>query len=190
MIKASPKLVDIYEMNLRKPPRWFKGDIYPRKIVRWALQPFRDPGPRGLSMVTDNLARGLTRLGVSCRAHRHAWRSGPGAYVGIIRGPIDLCRKIAERVPCAIGPGVLHAPQEWPDMFTASQATCFVQACEWAADIFRPVYGERVKVWPVGIDTQRLAPLPTNTKGSTSWSMTSAAGPTRRRDGVSLNLAR
>lgn len=30
---------------------------------------------------------------------------------------------------------------------------------------FRPVYGERVKVWPVGIDTERLAPLPTDPKG-------------------------
>src|ERR1035438_3316769 len=164
MIKSRPVLVDIYEIDPREPPRWFKGDIYPRKILRWALRPFRDPGPRGLSMVTDNVVRGLTGLGVSCRVQRRAWRSRPGAHVGIIRGPIDLCRKIAERVPCAIGPGVLHAPQEWPDMFTASKATCFVQACDWAADLFRPVYGERVKVWPVGIDSERIAPLASDPK--------------------------
>jgi glycosyltransferase involved in cell wall biosynthesis len=157
-------LVDLYEMAPCEPSRWIKGDIHVRKIVRWALKPFRDPGPRGLSMVTDNLVLGLNRLGVSCRVHRHARRSRPGAHVGIIRGPTELCRKIAERVPCAIGPGGIYASQEWPEMFTKSRAICFVQACEWAADIFRPVYGERVKVWPVGIDTERLAPLPSDPK--------------------------
>jgi len=157
-------LVDIYEIAQHEPPRWFKGDLYPRRVVRWALQPFRDPGPRGLSMVTTNLVKGLTKLGMSCRVHRHAWRSRPGAHVGIVRGPIDVLRKIAERVPCVIGPGSVRAPQEWPDMFTAYRTSSFVQACDWAANIFRPAYGERVKVWPVGIDTERLAPLRTDPK--------------------------
>jgi hypothetical protein len=116
-------------------------------------------------MVTNNLKLGLARLGVSCRVHRHAWcRSRPTAQVGIVRGPIDQCRKIAERVPCVIGPGDLYSPQQWPDMFKASKAICLVQACEWAADVFRPVYGDRVKVWPVGIDTDSLQPSASDTK--------------------------
>ena len=48
----------------------------------------------------------------------------------------------------------------WEAMFAETQAVFHLQASEWAADVFRRRWGARVRVWPVGIDTDAWKPTP------------------------------
>jgi glycosyltransferase involved in cell wall biosynthesis len=52
----------------------------------------------------------------------------------------------------------MNAPSEWPDLFTNSNAIYNVQNCEWAAAIYRPIHGNRVRVWSMGVDHVKYAP--------------------------------
>ena len=144
------------------PPRWFRGDQTLRQIIRTLLRPLRGRGPAGLDKVTLNLGLGLRKLEVSYEVKRKASTNEmSGAIFGILHGPIEACRQLAQLGPCVIGPGVLNAAVEWPDLFTNSRAIYCVQNCEWAANMYRPLYGDRVKIWKMGIDHERYAPDPT-----------------------------
>jgi hypothetical protein len=162
--KGRPRHVDIYDIPAKEPDRWFPGDIHLRKFIRKVLSPWRKRPPSGLSKVATNLSLGLTRLGISNRVHRRPSEPRPGALVAVTHAPVEAARQIAARHRCVIGPGVLQVPDEWPDMFTNSRAICYIQACDWQADVFRRLYGPRVAVWPVGIDTEDARPMSTDPK--------------------------
>jgi len=146
------------------PARWFPGDQYPRALARRVLRRRPEPVPSGFSVVARNLSRGLDRIGRRHGLHTRADPPPPGRPFGILHGPIDAVRELAARGPCVVGPGVLSAPEQWPTMFTDTEAALHVQASPWAADLFGRAWPERVRVWPVGIDTGAWAPDPAAAK--------------------------
>ena len=140
------------------PPRWVPGDQHARLFVRRLRGKQIEAMGSGLSMRARNLSLGLRKIRQPHVLHTDAAPPPRGVPVGIIHGPVDAIREIAARAPCLTGCGVLSAPEQWPDMFAETQAVFHLQASEWAADLFRRRWGPRVRVWPVGIDTDRWKP--------------------------------
>jgi hypothetical protein len=140
--------------------RWLPGDQYPRMLARALLRPWRGRPPGGLAKVTQNLCLGLDQIGQPYRLQTQPVLPPPGARVGILHGPIDQVRKVATQRRCVTGVGVLDFPDQWPAMLQETQIAFHLQACEWAAAYYRPYFGDRVRLWTVGIDTEGCRPQP------------------------------
>ena len=160
-------LPELHLYDLRPPeperpamgPRWVWGDQYARAAVRRVRgRSSPRPIPSGFSVVARNLCLGLRKIRQPHVLHTRPDRPPRDAPVGIIHGPIDEVRELASYQPCVTGVGVLGAPEHWPAMFTDTKAVFHLQACEWAADHFRRCWGNRIRVWPVGIDTRAWKP--------------------------------
>lgn len=162
MMRSQP--IYLYDIAFPETPRWIPGDQYIRKEVRRLLQPLRGKPPGGLAKVTTNLLLGLQKLGVEYQLQRRVEHPPKDQVVGILHGPKSLCEQVAKAGKCIVGPGILNSPQEWRDLFTDSPAVFNIQNCEWAAAMYRPVYGDRVKIWAMGIDHEKYAPRSTDSK--------------------------
>lgn len=158
--------VDLYAIPPDEPSRYFPGDIELRRWIRRALEPIRDRPPNGLTKVALNLAAALQSEGYNAMVHSRFCKPRQGAYVGIVNAPPRLARFIAERADCLVGPGVLNVPDDWPDIFdTKYNVKAYLQACDWQANVFRTIYpADKVRVWPVGIDTEYYKPMNTDEK--------------------------
>jgi hypothetical protein len=55
-------------------------------------------------------------------------------------------------------------PSEWPTLCDDYPVKQYLQHSAWANDIYRPYFGDRCGIWPVGIDTDAWAPHPDNHK--------------------------
>lgn len=150
----------LYDLAAVDEPRWIPGDQYPRALIRTLLRPWRGRPPGGLAKVTQNLCLGLDQIGQPWRLHRKPQLDRSPDPVGILHGPPDQVRLVARARPCVTGVGVLDFPDQWPTLFTDTRAAFHLQACEWAAAYYRPVFGDRIRIWPVGIDTETLSPQP------------------------------
>lgn len=158
------RTVHLYDLLPPGRHRWIPGDQYPRALVRTLLRPFRGRPPGGLAKVTKNLGLGLDRLGQPWRLHHQPDLPSGDDLVGILHGPLEQVRAVARARRCVTGVGVLNFPDEWPTMFQDTQVKLHLQSCEWAADYYRPAFGDRIRVWAFGIDADRYAPRPTVAK--------------------------
>lgn len=150
--------VHLYDLPPPATDRWLPGDRYPRSLIRLGLLPWRGRGAGGLAKVTENLTLGLDRLGIPWRLHRRPDLAPDDAPVGILHGPIPEVCRVASARRCITGVGVLDFPDQWPTLFQDTRSAFHLQACEWAAAYYRPVFGEKIRIWPVGIDTRACAP--------------------------------
>lgn len=150
----------LYDLRPLSLPRWIPGDQYPRALARALLRPFRGTPPVGLGKITQNLVLGLERLGTPYQLWHGLAPAPAGSPVAILHGPIPSVRTVAQRGPNITGVGVLNFPDEWPRMFEETQTAFHVQSCDWAADYYRPFFGDRLRVWAVGIDSDTCAPRP------------------------------
>jgi glycosyltransferase involved in cell wall biosynthesis len=152
--------IQLYDLVAPARPRWVAGDQYPRALLRALLRPWRGRPPGGLAKVTRNLCRGLEQIGQPYILHTKPVTPPPGTLVGILHGPPTLVRQVATQSCCVTGVGVLDFPDQWPALFTETRAAFHLQACEWAAAYYRPFFGDRVRIWPVGIETAQYTPRP------------------------------
>lgn len=157
-------MLHLYDLKAPDRPRWLPGDQYPRAFLRTLLRPWRGRPPGGLAKVTQNLCLGLDKIGEPYQLHHRPVLPPVGQPVGILHGPIDQVRLIATERRCITGVGVLDFPDQWPTLFRDTQVVYHLQACEWAAAYYRPYYGDRLRLWPVGIDTDHLVPQPATPK--------------------------
>jgi len=49
-------------------------------------------------------------------------------------------------------------PSEWPDLCETYPIHKYLQHSKWCDDVYRPWFGDRCDIWPVGIDTDEWAP--------------------------------
>lgn len=150
----------LYDLDPPATHRWFPGDQVPRSMARALLRPFRGSPPGGLATVTRNLCLGLEQLRQPWQLHRHPEPAPGHEVIGVLHGPIDQVRIIAKARRCVTGVGVLNFPDEWPNLFEETKALIHLQSCEWAAAFYRPYFGDRVRIWAFGIDTEKHAPRP------------------------------
>lgn len=153
-------MLHLYDLKPADTPRWVPGDQYPRAMLRALLRPWRGRPPGGLAKVTTNLCLGLEQIGQPYVLHRSPVPPPAGALVGILHGPHDLVRRVASAAPCVTGVGVFDFPDQWPSFFADTRAAFHLQACEWAAAYYRPAFRDRLRIWPVGIETGKHRPRP------------------------------
>jgi len=159
-----PKTVHLYDLQPLEHKRWIAGDEYPRALLRTLLKPFRGTPPVGLTKVTQNLTLGLDKIGQPYRLHRRPDLPRDDAPVGILHGPLALVRKVATARRSVTGVGVLNFPDEWPTMLDDTRIAFHLQSCEWAAAYYRPYFGDKVRIFTVGIDAETCAPRPSVAK--------------------------
>ncbi len=140
----------------RRPDRWVPFDRYPRAVVRRLL---RGPGwPGGHMRVFLNLCAGLDRLGVPYRVNDYRPASqSRGSRVrdrqaaGAREDPV----RDADRIRCA---GYDH-PIDNPTLFSDHNIRGVLVPAKWVRQR-EPHWGDKVHVWPVGIDTDGWQPSP------------------------------
>jgi hypothetical protein len=150
--------IHLYDLKAADQPRFMPGDQLPRALVRALLKPWRGRGPGGLAKVTANLCLGLDKIGQPYELHTRSTLPPIGAPVGILHGPLDQVRRVAAQRRCISGVGVLNFADEWPTMFQDTQIAFHLQACEWAAACYQLAFGNRIRIWPVGIETEKFSP--------------------------------
>lgn len=150
--------VTLYDIAPLQQSRWIPGDSHIRKLVRALLRPIRGSTPGGLTKVTNNLVRGIQKLGIPYELHKSSSRKPQSDIIGVLNGPIEKCRELCREYPSLTGPGILNSALQWPELFSETQSIFHLQNCKWAADMYRRHYGERVRIWTMGIDEERYAP--------------------------------
>lgn len=138
------------------PDRWFPLDRYPRRTVRRIVR--GRPRPGGQMMVYLNLVKGLDKLGISYRINdfRYA-RRNPDELACIIGKP-NVLYDHEWRNPILFGASVFSHPLACPDLLERYPVRRVLVPGEWMRKMCEPYYGENVKAWPVGIDTEKWTP--------------------------------
>jgi hypothetical protein len=139
------------------PDRWFSHDKYVRRIVRRLVRGRSRPG--GHAMIAINLMKGLDKLGVPYLLNDHQYiRSHPDEIACIIGKPQVLFENKWKN-PILFGAAVFSHPIEHPDLFkTYPNIQKILVPGEWAGQMFAEFYGDKVAVWPAGIDTDHWKP--------------------------------
>ena len=136
--------------------RWLPLDRYPRRLIRRIVRGKRRPG--GQERVFLDLMAGLDRLNAPYRVndYRHARRH-----------PEELCCVLGKRHvlddepwhnPLLIGPCIHDHPIDDPDLFNRRRIRRILVPGPWMRRMCEPYWGETVKAWPVGIDTELWQP--------------------------------
>jgi hypothetical protein len=82
----------------------------------------------------------------------------PTDRVGVLgRGKTCLTGYKKEN-PIVAGIGLMTHPSEWPDLCQQYPVQKYLQHSAWANEVYKPYYGERCQLWPVGIDTNSWQP--------------------------------
>ena len=138
------------------PDRWLPLDRYPRRVIRRIVRGKRLPG--GQQMVFINLVKGLDKLGVPYRVNdfRHA-RRHPEELACIVGKPHVLFERRWEN-PVLFGASIFSHPLACPDLLERYPVKRVLVPGEWMRDMCEPYYGDAVRAWPVGIDTDEWSP--------------------------------
>jgi hypothetical protein len=143
----------------RKPPetdRWVSGDRWVRPLARRLIR--GKPRLGGVDKVFHNLCLGLDRLGVDYVVNLPFKELNENDRVGVLgRGRYSL-QGYDRPNPIAAGIGLMTHPSEWPTLCDDYPVKTYLQHSEWANDVYRPYYGDRCRIWPVGIDTDTWIP--------------------------------
>lgn len=152
----------LYYVGEPERDRWLPGDRYLRPLARRIL---RGKGhPSGIDKVFLNLASGLRRLGIPYEVNLPFRRLRDDDQVGVIgRGRRSLAGYDRPN-PIVAGVAMMTHPSEWPTLCDEYPVARHLQHCDWANDVYKPYFGARCVVWPVGIDTDAWAPAPGVTK--------------------------
>lgn len=142
--------------------RFIPYDRYPRRWIRRLIRGPHRPG--GQMRVFLNLCKGLDKIGVNYRVndYRYAMRH-PDETVGIIGKPFVL-DKVKWKNPILFGASIFSHPLSDPNLFNRLPVKRMLVPGEWMREMCVPYYGDKVRSWPVGIDTEQWAPDPNTPK--------------------------
>ena len=147
-------------LYFRRPPevdRWFWGDRWLRPIVRRVVRGKHRMG--GLDKVFLNLTLGLREIGQPYLLNLPFERIIAGDRLVFLGVGTECFWGYDRKDPVVAGIGILNHPRECPDLCERYPIVRFLQASEWACELYRPVFGDRCVAWPVGIDTEKWKPL-------------------------------
>ena len=131
--------------------RWVAGDRYLRPTIRRLVR--GAPRMDGIGKVFRNLCAGLDRLGIAYEVNLPFERLAADDRVGVIgRGRAALAGYDRPN-PVVAGIGLMTHPSEWPTLCDDYPIAAYLQHSTWANEIYQPYFGDRCRVWPVGIDT-------------------------------------
>lgn len=142
--------------------RWFPLDRYPRRIIRRLLR--GKPRPGGQMRVFLNLCAGLERIGIPYRVNDYRYIQQHPEEVACIVGKPPVLDKIKWKNPILFGASVFSHPYDDLELLKRLPITKILVPGEWMRKMWEPYYGAQVVAWPVGIDTDRWKPAPTDSK--------------------------
>jgi len=138
--------------------RWFKFDRYPRRIIRRLVRGKQKPG--GVMIISINLMKGLDKIGVPYRFNDYSYIKKHPDEIACIIGKPQLLFDKKWGNPILLGAGIYSHPIECPDLFKRyPNVRRLLVPGKWMQQMFVPYYGDKVKVWPVGIDTDYWQPF-------------------------------
>jgi glycosyltransferase involved in cell wall biosynthesis len=136
--------------------RWLPGDRYVRPTARRIVH--GRPRADAIGKVFRNLCSGLDRLGISYKVNLPFDRLLPDDRIGVIgKGRASLAGYDRPN-PIVAGIGLMTHPSEWPSLCEDYPVVAYLQHSEWASEVYKPYFGDRCRVWPVGIDTDNWRP--------------------------------
>ncbi|HEY0327601.1 MAG TPA: glycosyltransferase family 1 protein [Rhodopseudomonas sp.] len=144
-----------------KEDRWLPGDRHVRSLLRRLL--IGKPQPAGHTRVFLNLCAGLDLLGIRYRVNDYRYIQRHPDELACVIGRRFLLNKIAWKNPILLGVAAYDHPVDAPGLFDRLPIKMVLVPGEWYVDMCRP-YWERVRSWPVGIDTELWAPAPQEQK--------------------------
>ena len=147
----------LYYIREPETNRWFPGDRFLLPIVRRILR--GTPRPSGLDKVFINLRLGLDRLGVPYTVNLPFRQLLPDDRVAVLGRGRHCLDGYTQPNPIVAGIGLMTHPSEWPTLCTDYPVVRYLQHSAWSNELYRPFFGERCAIWPVGIDTQEWRPL-------------------------------
>jgi glycosyltransferase involved in cell wall biosynthesis len=136
--------------------RWIPGDRFFRPLARRVVR--GAPTPGGVDKVFTNLCLGLEKLGVKYEVNLPFDQLRPDDQIGVL-GRGRYCLNGYDRPnPIVAGIGLMTHPSEWPNLCKEYPVATYLQHSRWSNDLYRPFFGERCQIWPVGIDTDSWLP--------------------------------
>ncbi len=142
--------------------RWLPGDRFVRSVVRQLLRGQSRPG--GLDKVFINLRLGLDQLGLPYTVNLPFRQLRPDDRVAVLGRGHHCLDGYTKPNPIVAGIGLMTHPSEWPTLCTDYPVVRYLQHSEWCDAVYRPYFGERCAIWPVGIDTERWQPTAATAK--------------------------
>lgn len=136
------------------PDRWIKYDRYPREFIRRIVRGKTRPG--GVMMVALELMRGLDLLKIPYRFNDYQYaKKHPNELIGVIGKPHLIFEKRFKN-PILFGAGVFSHPIDCPDLFEKyPNVKKMLVPGPWMETMCKPYYHDKVKAWPVGIDSEK-----------------------------------
>lgn len=117
----------------------------------------------GFYVAFDNLVRSLKAAGHTVRINDYKGaRKNATIPIGIAGYPTVLPKIASLKNPKLFGPGDPGLPLETEQAAGALSLKRIIQPCQWFVDVYSPWCGERMVVWPTGIDLGALKPRDPN----------------------------
>lgn len=146
----------LYYVPEPEQDRWVRGDHRVRPLLRRMLR--GRPRMSGVDKVFSNLCLGLDRLAIPYHVNLPFAQLRPEDRVGVL-GRGRHCLQGYDRSNAIVaGVALMTHPSEWPTLCDDYPVARYIQHSEWAAAVYRPYFGSRVAIWPVGIDTDAWIP--------------------------------
>jgi hypothetical protein len=145
----------------RKEPetnRWLPGDRFVRPLVRQLIR--GQPRPGGLDKVFKNLRHGLDLAGIAYHVNPPFRKVRPNDHVAVLGRGRHCLDGYKQPNRIVAGIGLMTHPSEWPTLCEEYPVARYLQHSEWCDRVYRPYFGERCAIWPVGIDTAEWSPRP------------------------------
>jgi glycosyltransferase involved in cell wall biosynthesis len=137
--------------------RWFPLDRYPRRVIRRLVRGKARPG--GHMRVFLNLCAGLDKVGISYRVNDYQYIQQHPKEVACIVGKPHVLDKVEWKNPILFGAAGLSHPCDDPKLLERLTIRAILVPGEWERTMCEPYYGNKVIVWPVGIETDKWKPI-------------------------------
>ena len=155
----------LYYRTAPETDRWLPGDRFVRPLIRRLVR--GKPRPGGVDKVFINLCLGLDKLGISYEVNLPFHQLRPDDLVGILGRGRNCLNGYAQPNPIVAGIGLMTHPSEWPTLCDDFPVVKYLQHSEWANNVYKPYFGDRCAIWPVGIDTEKWKPASEKLKTET-----------------------
>lgn len=141
----------LYYVHEPKPDRFILGDHYIRPIIRRIIRGKSLPG--GVDKVFINLCLGLDKLGIQYEVNLPFNQLRQGDRIGVLGRGHHCLKGYNLDFPIVAGIGLMTHPSEWPSLCEDYPVVKYLQHSDWANEVYKPYFGDRCDIWPVGIDT-------------------------------------
>lgn len=146
----------LYYIQEPETDRWIYGDRFIRPSIRRVL---RGRGrPSGIDKVFMNLRLGLDKLKIEYQVNLPFSQLTKGDRVGVLGRGRRCLEGYDQSNKIVAGIGLMTHPSEWETLCDDYPVVKYLQHSDWANEVYKPYFGERCDVWPVGIDTDYWQP--------------------------------